>query len=185
VKLHLGCGSIYLDGYVNCDAWGYMPSEISDVRPATLDSYYQVPFQKEFDKRNRRPPVIDKEMDLHERWPFEDGTVEEIVMVCCIEHHSKQWARFISNEAHRVLRQGGKWLVDFPDIKQAFDNYFESDPEFFFELVFCNGKDEYSFHRWGYTFDTFKQFLGSAWNVVLKDVVKHDYPMIGVEATKL
>lgn len=186
MKLHLGCGSIYLAGYVNADVWGTYVDDIGENPNLTnLQNYYKYPFELDVTKRIRREPIIDVKMDLQEAWPFESNTVDEIIMVCCIEHHSYQEACFIRDEAYRVLKSGGKWIVDFPDLKEDFHLYFDSNPKYFFELVYCNGKNAYSFHRHGYTFDTFKEFLGFGWTALQRDIVKHAYPMIGVEATKI
>jgi predicted SAM-dependent methyltransferase len=105
-------------------------------------------------------------------------------MICCIEHFSKAQAEFILSEIKRVLANNGTLKIDFPNIQEAI-NLYKHDPEYMMELIYCNGKNEYSFHKWGYTRESFRKFLGEGWRVIdFGDIVKHDYPMIGCTAIK-
>jgi len=185
MNLHLACGSIYLKDYINCDAWGIFASDITDnPNLTTFNNYYKTPFEQDPNKRKRTSPIIDKQLDLLKPWDFKDNSVNEILMICCIEHFSKQQAEFIISECKRVLKSGGVLKIDFPDIKTVVEQY-SNNPEYMMELIYCNGKNEYSFHKWGYTRETFREMLGSNWyNVHFTDVVKHDYPMIGCIAVK-
>jgi predicted SAM-dependent methyltransferase len=84
MKLHLGCGSIYLPGWVNVD----------------LDS-----------------PQADMNLDLCERLPFEDESVESIYSEHFIEHIGRDDARRLLLECRRVLRPGGVIRISTPDLK--------------------------------------------------------------------
>ena len=57
-------------------------------------------------------------------------------------------------------------------------------------LIYCNHKDEQSIHHWGYTRRTFVDLLNPnkeklQFKFKWRDIVNHEYPMIGCEATKL
>jgi predicted SAM-dependent methyltransferase len=185
MKIHLACGSVYLDGYINCDAWGEKASDIL-INPniTTLDNYYKRPFEQDQTKRVRTEPIIDIEMNLLEKWPFKDNEVEEIVMICCIEHFSYKQAQFILSEVKRVLKPNGAWKVDFPNLRRVILEYCHQ-PEYMMELIYCNAKNEFSFHKWGYTEESFRKFLGEGWRVIdFAPIVKHDYPMTGCTCIK-
>jgi SAM-dependent methyltransferase len=188
MKLHMCCGDIYLEGYVNCDIVGEVrkPGE-ENPNSTTLDRYFKYPFKRDFTRREPRPFVVDKLMNLLEPWPFEDGSVQEIVSISAwehFEHHTE--LPFIIREVYRVLRSGGVWKFDFPNIREIVDLYHDTDPEFMAEQIYCNHKNKYSVHQWGYTPQSIPWYLPpSGWTLEFGDVVKHDYPMTGVTATKL
>ena len=80
MKLHLGCGSDYKEGYVNCDI-------SKEVNP-------------------------DKIVDLEEKLPFEDNSVEEVIANHILEHINN----FIQliHELHRVCKNGTKINIKTP-----------------------------------------------------------------------
>jgi len=187
-KLHLACGSIYLDGYINCDAWGKLANQVkTNPNITTLDKYYKIPFEKDPSKRVRTEPIIDCKMNLLEVWPFEDNSVEDIVMICAWEHfNSKTQIPHIVSEANRVLCVGGSFRFDFPDIKKAVELFADSDMEYCAELIYCNQKNIYSQHFWCYNEKTILLYLSEdKWKLEFKQIIPHSYPMIGCEAIKV
>lgn len=194
MKLHLCCGDVYLVGYNNCDIVGdvvqnFMVEDNICVNPneTTLDKYFKHPFKRDAEKRLRRPFVVDTLMNILEKWPFADKSVTEIVSVSAwehFEHHTE--LQHIIKEVERVLVPGGVWKFDFPDIKKIVELYHDSDPFFMAEQIYCNHKNKYSVHQWGYTTKSIPDYLvPKKWKLEFKDVVKHDYPMQGVWATKI
>jgi SAM-dependent methyltransferase len=184
MKLHICCGDVYLKGYSNWDIKGEIikPGE-SNPNETTLDRYYIRDFKETLG--NKGSFIVDYTMNILGPWLLEDNSVDEIVMISAIEHFTKPQAKFITSEVYRVLKPGGKFLVDFPDLKRDILNYYDSDPDFMAKLIYCNQKDDLSQHKWGYTPESFMDFLGEDyWDFHQKDVVKHDYPMIGFECTK-
>jgi SAM-dependent methyltransferase len=183
MKLHLACGDIYLWGYQNIDIGGLFATECTpelvEANMTTLDNYFKYPFGSP-----RRPVIMDHHMDLTEPWCYGDEVASEIVMISAFEHVTRQNAIHIVKEVSRVLKHGGKFIVDFPDIRKDYELYYDSDPEFFMELVYCNHKNEYSVHRWGYTPDTFRSLWGDQFIVEEKSIVEHAYPMTGMVVTK-
>lgn len=187
MKLHMCCGSVYLNGYLNCDIVGKYPYE-SNSNPnfTDLENYFKYPFEPDVTKRVRREFIIDWKMDPLEFWPWCD-TVTEIVMVSAFEHfeHLTEIPHIIE-QAHKVLKVGGVWKFDFPDIVKQVEQYKGVDDEFMMELIYCNHKNKYSVHQWGYTYSTISKYLTpDKWKLEFKDVVKHDYPMLGIWATKI
>ena len=94
-------------------------------------------------------------------------------------------ANNVINEIKRILFPDGRLVIDFPDIKTDIEKYFIKEPEFMMELIYCNQKNEYSRHKWGYTKSTFKKLLDGGWkSIEWKTIVKHDYPTISCIATR-
>lgn len=198
MKVHFCCGDIYLKGYINIDIHGYVLSKtgttaMSDLNKfdildlskgnpneTTLDKYFKYPFGTP-----PRPFVVDKVANILNRWPFEDKSLDEVVMVSCIEHfHPKEELPHILKEINRTVKVGGRLIVDWPNIIEQVIKYNEVDPEFMMELIYCNHKNKYSIHHWGFTDKTFPNYLGKNWSYEFGEVVKHDYPMQGCIAKK-
>ncbi len=181
MKVHIPCGDVFLEDYINCDIKGKLSSELKN-RPkgTTVNEYFK---GKKVGKRGQI--IVDKYVDMLEPWHFLDRSVEEVLMISGIEHFTLDQARFIVHEVKRILMPGGLFKVDFPDIIQTIKRYYFTDPEYCMRLIYCSGTDEYSFHRWGYNQKTFKELLGKGWKKIeFKEIVKHDYPMIGCIAEK-
>lgn len=195
LKLHVACGDVYLTSnepdvrWVNIDVDGVyafdVEQNIIDANKTTIDKYFKYKFEQDINKRIRRPVIVDKKMNLAGRWDYINDSVDEVVMISAFEHFYQKDAVHIVKEVSRVLKSGGKFIVDFPDLEKQFKKYFYSNPEFYMELVYCNHKNVYSVHHWGYTPKTFKNLWGSDFKVKKKTLVKHDYPMIGMVVTKL
>lgn len=191
MKLHLACGDVYLDGYVNIDIDGKLVSECSpeelDANRTTLDKYFKYPFEFDINKRVRRSHIVDIRMNVLHKWPWADGLVDELVSVSAFEHFEHQTELpHIINEAHRVLKTGGIWKFDFPDIRKIVELYHDDAPLFMSELIYCNHKNKYSVHQWGYTEKSVSNYVTlDKWRLEFKDVVSHCYPMQGVWATKI
>lgn len=184
MKLHLCCGDIYLEGYLNLDIKGQLvnKSSIKDLNKnkTTLSNYFKHPFGSP-----RRKIIVDKNMDLLKSWKLKKDSIDGIVMISGIEHFYLQDAKFIISEIKRVLKPNGKLIIDFPDIKKQIKLYYDKDPNFCMELIYCNHKDIFSAHHWGYTTETFFELLGNGWkSMKKKTIVKHAYPMIGIVAIK-
>lgn len=183
MKLHLCCGDVYLTGYVNCDIDGILVAPGFDVTqvttPTTLENYYA---GHELGKRNYT--FIDQRIDLTVHpFSFADSSVSEIVMINAIEHFTLQQARAIIGEFERICKLGARLLIDFPDIYATVERYYADDPEFCMRHIYCNQRNDYLSHRWGYTKKTFTQLMGNHWALKFREIVQHAYPVIGCEAT--
>lgn len=189
-KVHLTCGDIYLTGYENCDIVGDLIQHemIEDqicINPneTTLDNYYKFPFEPDFAKRIRRSFIVDRLMDIKEEWPWENESLDEIVQIASFEHflHRTEIPHLIS-EAHRVLKSGGIYKFDFPDVRGIVMEY---DDDYMMELLYGNHKNQYSSHEYGYTLKSIKAYFDPVkWTLEAKTTVNHDYPSTGVWATK-
>lgn len=89
VRLNLGCGDKKLPGYINVD---YAPS-----------------------RKGVTPDVM---LDLR-KLTFQDATVDEILSVHVIEHFYYWEAEKLLNEWARVLKSGGRMVLECPNILSA------------------------------------------------------------------
>lgn len=181
MKIHLCCGDIYLHDYLNIDIKGkkWIRSKEKNPNLTTIENYYR-------DRKigERKTIYVDKLMNLTKKWTIKDNSVDEILMICAIEHFTYDEAKFILKEAKRILKKGGKFLLDYPDLEKTFEKYYKSNPEYYMRLVYCNHKDPYSSHKWGYTKDMFEEIAKDWSKIEFEEIVEHSYPMQGVILTK-
>lgn len=144
LKLNLGCGDKILPGYVNVD--------VVEARAGM------------------KPDVI---CDLHDLAPFEDGSADEILSVHVVEHFWRWEIGAVLKEWVRVLKPGGRMVVECPNIRSACEAFlqdpvsgaredaagqrtmwvFYGDPQW---------KDPLMIHRWGYTPESLRELLVEA-----------------------
>lgn len=143
LKLNLGCGDKILPEYVNVDV---------------VES-----------RRGMRPDVV---CDLHELI-FPDNSADEILSVHVIEHFWRWEVLDILREWVRVLKPGGKIVLECPNLQSACEAFladpvaharedqsgqrtmwvFYGDPAW---------KDPYMNHRWGYTVHSLGEIMMQA-----------------------
>ena len=112
---------------------------------------------------------------------FLKGSVSEIVLISAFEHFTELEALHMVKLFHKMLKKGGQFKFDFPDIKKTALEY---DDHYMIRLVYGSYKNDYARHKWGYTKNTIKKLFDKWYSLGFKDIVKHDYPMQGVVATK-
>lgn len=183
MKLHLCCGDVYLDGWHNVDILGKAVAFGEDnPNKTTVDNYYSRPYDLE---NKQREILIDQRVNLTDTWDIAANSCDRVLFVSTIEHFTVPEAQHVVKEAHRVLKNGGLFQFDFPDIYKAVDVY-KNNPDELMRLIYCSHKNEYSIHKWGYTNDTaLRLLLCCDWkDVQFGEIVSHDYPMLGVTAYK-
>lgn len=99
MKLHLGCGSDYLDGYTNIDKFDYEKGDTS-----------------------RRGSKYDVKADIF-KLPLENNSIELILIVHTLEHFYRWDTIDILKEFYRVLQLGGKLVVEMPDLDRCIEWY--------------------------------------------------------------
>lgn len=133
VRMNLGCGDKILDGYINVD--------VVEARAG------------------KSPDVI---CDLHDLSAFENDFADEILAVHVIEHFWQWEVVSILKEWTRVLKPGGKMILECPNLVSAAQEFLK-DPDgaalggregqrsmwvFYGDPGW---KDPLMIHRWGYT----------------------------------
>jgi|GEM_PF-246551 len=133
IRLNLGCGDKILPGYVNVDV---------------VES-----------RAGKKPDVL---CDLRKLEPFADDTVDEILAVHVVEHFWRWEVLDVLREWARVLKPGGKMILECPNLISACESFLKepkaaagSGPEGQRSMWVFYGdprwQDPYMVHRWGYT----------------------------------
>lgn len=133
IKLNLGCGDKILNGYINVD--------VVDARAG------------------KKPDII---CDLHDLGLFETNSVDEILAVHVVEHFWQWEVIDILKEWVRVLKPGGKMILECPNLVSAAEEFLKNadiaamgGPEGQRSMWVFYGdpawKDPLMIHRWGYT----------------------------------
>ncbi|HSJ98411.1 MAG TPA: methyltransferase domain-containing protein, partial [Myxococcota bacterium] len=142
LRLNLGCGDKILPGYVNVD--------VVEARAGM------------------KPDVV---CDLHDLAPFDDASADEILSVHVVEHFWRWEVRDVLREWVRVLKPGGRMVIECPNIRSACETFLEDPARFSREdqegqrtmWVFYGDpqwKDPLMIHRWGYTPESLRALLG-------------------------
>jgi predicted SAM-dependent methyltransferase len=187
VRLHLGCGNVYLQGWINVDVhqpgFAFTPAERPDLVEAlqtTLSNYYKYPF-------GQAPNAVlaDRFMDIT-ALEFPDGFADEILAVGVFEHFSRDEARRMLADWCRVLKPTGRAVIDVPDLvatgRLLTDATTPEEALWAIRLIYGSQKNPFSFHKWGYTPDTLAEMArqcGFSRSEPLT-LVEHDYPMFSM-----
>lgn len=161
MKLHLGCGSIYLQGYINIDAFidkFAVDCSAEELKPhlTTLDNYYKYGFCK-----GPKGTIADLKVDFTKKIPFDN--VEEIVMIQVFEHIPQYNRNVVLGEIQRVLKPGGNLIIGVPDIKETAKLLVNAkslqEEEWVIRLLYGTQRNKYSHHYCGYTKQNLQNLL--------------------------
>jgi len=133
VKINIGCGPMVLDGWTNCDI------QVSPKAP--------------------RPPEILCDV---KSIPLEDECADVVMALHLLEHFYQWEAPAVVQEWRRLLKPGGKLILELPNLEAACRNLLKGmkDQMSMWPLYGDPGhKDPYMCPRWGYTPKTVTRFL--------------------------
>jgi predicted SAM-dependent methyltransferase len=102
-------------------------------------------------------PNADIQCDLRKLEFAEDNSVEEIIAIHVIEHFYKWEVQPMLQEWRRVLKPGGKIILECPDLKKAAHAFLMGAGDQMGMWAFYGNpdlKDEFHCHHWGYTPET-------------------------------
>ncbi|EKE00425.1 MAG: hypothetical protein ACD_22C00025G0003 [uncultured bacterium] len=191
IKLHLGCGTVYLDGYINIDAVGELASERPDLvehNITTIKKYYKYPF-----RQNKDNKVCDVKMDILELSSFKKNSVDEILTVNLIDHMKKDEFIKALSKWKRMLKPNGLLIIDVDDRQKQVESLMEAkkleEIEWGLRVIYCHHKNKYDTHWWGYTPKYLKNILkAEGWKIhwTKKNYIVHDLtPNFQVCASKI
>lgn len=189
MKLHLGCGTIYLRGYVNIDgAPDYLADncspELLEQNATEFDKYYKQDF-------GTLPGyvVADLKHDLRKPLPFPDGSIDEIIMYQVLEHIPNYDIEKFLFGVTKVLKIGGVFIVSVPDIKETAKMLAEAKTEleedWAIRLIHGTQRNQWSHHHCGYVPRTLKILLSQhGFGKFEKMPNINCYPVIHLRAVK-
>jgi len=145
VRVNIGCGSRILEGWVNVDL-------------IQRDSIHG---------DERIPDVISDIRDM----PFPEEYADEAMAVHVLEHFYIWEAKDLMMEWIRILKPGGKLVIEVPDLDKV-ANYIAigiEDPSLTIFPLYGDPtyKDELMCHKWGYNYSSLSRLMEV---VGLKDI---------------
>jgi ubiquinone/menaquinone biosynthesis C-methylase UbiE len=133
IKLNLGCGERHLEGYINIDAFVWKGPD---------------------GQKGKEPDV---RMDIR-KLEFPDNTADEILAVHVIEHFRYSEVLDILKEWYRVLKPGGKLVLELPDLSKCIGNLIRYPNNATMSLLGIYGdprsQHDVLVHKWGWTPET-------------------------------
>jgi SAM-dependent methyltransferase len=199
LRLHVGCGTVYLDGYVNLDlevpGYSFLASERPDLverNRTTVDRYYKKEESRETLEHGPSEPqacVVDRYADLR-ALPYAPNTADEIRSVQSLEHLDMREGPRVLRHWYDVLRPGGVLHVDVPDFEETARQLLaqpdEPSKDWYYRLVYGSQKNAYAFHKNGFSPARLGRLLREAGFREVRPVANriHFYPVAIAEAVK-
>ena len=199
LRLHVGCGTVYLDGYVNLDlevpGYSFLASERPDLverNRTTVDRYYKKEESREtleHGPREAQACVVDRYADLR-ALPYAPDTVDEIRSVQSLEHLDMREGPRVLRHWYDVLKPGGVLHVDVPDFEETARQLLaqpdEPSKDWYYRLVYGSQKNAYAFHKNGFSPARLERLLREAGFREVRPVPNriHFYPVAIAEAIK-
>jgi SAM-dependent methyltransferase len=94
--------------------------------------------------------------------PLDDGCADELHSYHFLEHVYRWQAPALLREFHRLLKDGGRLILELPNIEAAARNLLAGMPDQMCMWAFYGNPDErdtFMCHRWGYTPNSVKALL--------------------------
>ncbi len=159
-RLHVGCGTVYLNNFVNID----IPSEhcyLAAERPDLIEryntdvtNYYGRHVDKDFKKLRAGPKEVETVCDRYGSFlnlPARESSASEILSCQVFEHLSINEAQIALKECWRVLEYGGDLVIDIPDTEESICLYGETKDEFYIRhIVGPKQRGGWGFHIMAY-----------------------------------
>lgn len=197
IKLHLGCGTVYLKGYTNVDApetafkgTRFAIRRAIKCNATTLANYYKRRFDM-IKGGSDLPRVADMYFDIRYLSSyFAYSSVDEILAYQVLEHFKQHEFETIMMDWHKCLKKGGMLRVDVPDIlatlKIIIDSDDRVDNEFVLRLVYGSGRNDYCIHYNGFCPEKLTRIFRNIGYKKITPLMKniHSYPVFGLICVK-
>lgn len=155
MKLHVGCGAVYLRDWVNIDLplpHVFLTRNRPDLISAfeTLESDYYGRHRDKTADRLRAGAVKQATVcDVYGSFtflPVRPQSANEVLSRQVFEHLDRTQAREALRECHRALAPGGLLRIDIPDPDETLRRFGETQDEFFIRHLFGPRLNEFGFH---------------------------------------
>ena len=168
MKLHVGSGSVYLEGYRNID----VPAPkvfLSERRPdlverwkTTDDQYYAKHEDKTQDKLRKGPLDQEYVCDVYgdfSNLPAPAWSVDEILSRHVFEHLSFAEAHKALDQCDEVLKENGILRIDVPDSKATLELYRQTGDAFYERALLGPRRDDRGYHLSPYTRESLRAIV--------------------------
>ncbi len=199
IRLHVGCGTVYLEGYVNLDVpvpgYSFLAAERPDLvelNRTTAERYYKKEESQATLERGPSGPqycVVDRYAAV-DALPYPPGSVDEIRAVQVLEHVPMRKAPEVLRHWHAILKPGGVAHVDVPDFEETARQLLaqpdEPSKDWHYRLIYGSQKNDYAYHRNGFSPARLERLLREAGFREVRHLPNtlHFYPVVIAEAIK-
>lgn len=188
MKLHLGCGTIYLKDYTNVDI---CPDYLIESAPAAALAQNTTTFEKYYKHEFGRGSglCIADVMAPIDKLPIDREAADEAILIQVLEHIPAYDVGKVLKEIYRVLKKGAFLIVGVPDLKETARMLIQSEtPEeedWCVRLIHGTQRNEWSHHYCGYTRRILKEILSIYGFENFEDLPNINfYPSIYIKAYK-
>jgi len=195
MKLHLGCGSIYLKEYINVDLKGpkmFLAEERPDLVEKLLTTeakYYARHEDKTIDTLRSgplNPKGVCDEYGSFTRLPFPPNKVGEILARQVLEHLSPIETYAGLRECNRVLCLSGLLRLDVPDFVETVKALVDTGDKFYLRHLLGVGKGSGASHLMHYSRESLISLCNSfGFRFVLEEPNIHFYPAFCLRFVKV
>lgn len=186
MKLHIGCGTVYLDGWTNVDVPG-PKTFLAEQRPdlverwrTTEDKYYARHTDKSLETLAKGPLdqeyVCDQYGSFAElNFPYE--SFDEVLIRQTFEHISITEARNALDIIEALMPIGAVLRIAVPDHEKTLKLYRETGNEFYMRHMLGPRRDDYGFHMMSYTPERLRRLVEQhGFRFVAEEENIHLYP---------
>lgn len=201
IRLHLGCGTIYLDKFINIDNKSDKIRGIDDNNTynindnkTTLNNYYKHSLKYAMKTSKEKEIIVDIEDDicnlnLIKKFGIKENSVDEIVCVQALEHIEEDEILSVLKVWHSMLNKKGSMLLSVLDTVGVVEEVYmdsiidRNNLDWCFRLLYGSKMNKHV--SW---FDMIKlrKLLHKAGfkHVANSKEIKHDYPALVVRCYK-
>lgn len=196
MRLHLGCGTVYLIDYINIDTILNPRARDASLRPdlvdrwaTTKENYYGKQGKLDLGHVNNSEFPVDAFSDITEL-QYPDASIEEILTVQTLEHLTLGQVKTALTSWYRLLVPNGKLEIVVPDIGQMIQLILDAETlvlrQEAVRLVFGTRKSNLFYHHYGYTPEGLSALLVEHGFVIQTCTTSliNSYPSFKVVATK-
>lgn len=194
MRLHIGSGSVYLDGYTNLDVPGpktFLAADRPDLVErwlTTEDQYYAQHSDKTLDSLRAGPLDQEYVCDAHgsfDNIPAAYWSVSEVLTRHAFEHLSLTEAHKALDQVDGILEPNGILRIDVPDHEGTLQEYKRTGDEFYVRHLLGPRRNDYGFHMMSYTRDRLRSLVESHGFVFVEEEPNiHVYPAFCLKFVK-
>lgn len=193
MRVHIGCASVYLHGYINLD----VPSPTTDFAcnrldlveklGTTEDAYYARHQDKTIDSMRSGPIeqeyVCDQYGDFHN---LPEGEIEEVLVRQTWEHLSITEAKRALDNLKRRMKTGALLRIDVPDHHGTLQMFRETGDEFYIRHLLGPRRNDYGYHMMSYTRERLQSLVEEyGFKLVDEEPNIHVYPAFCLRFVKV